>query len=105
MTIVGEHGRLRLFDDGLEWIGPDGKVIDSSRIAARTRGSAQAEEPSSAAARAIGEHIGLMLDPCAPAEAPSNFAAVLASAGAALLSARTGEGESPDTLLRMARSA
>ena len=35
--------------------------------------------------------------------APTDYARVLSVTGAALLSARTGEGESPSTIARMAR--
>ena len=105
VTLVGERGRVRIFDDGLEWIGPDGKLIDASRDAARVRGSSVGEGAIAGAVRAVTEQVGRLIDHTKPASAPTNVVGVLSTAGAALLSARTGEGESPDTILRMARTA
>ncbi len=104
ITLVGENGRLRIYDDGLEWIGPDGKMIDSSRDAARVRGSAVGEVSIAPAVRALADQLMLLADTDRAPMAPTNVLAVLACCGAALLSARTGEGESPDTILRMARA-
>lgn len=103
ITVVGEKGRLRFYDDGLDWISPEGAVLDSSRDAARVRGSAQQEAAIAPAARVIGDQLARLLDAAGPVDAPTNIGAVLSMAGAALLSARTGESESPETLLRMAR--
>lgn len=104
ITLVGENGRVRIYDDGLEWIGPDGRIIDATRDAARVRGSAVTEKPIGAAVRALADQLTRLADPDRAPDAPTNLTAVLAATGAALLSARTGEGESPDTILRMARA-
>lgn len=98
-TLVGPAGRLRVFDDGFEWIGPDGAKLDQSRPPARQRGAAP-EVPHAVAA--IADSLARLLDPGAPDPGPVNHAAILACAQAALLSARTGQGESPATIRRMA---
>lgn len=104
ITLVGENGRVRIYDDGLEWIGPDGRIIDATRDTARVRGSAATEKPISPAVRAVADQLTRLADSDRAPDAPTNLTAVLAATGAALLSARTGEGESLDTILRMARA-
>ena len=104
ITLVGENGRVRIYDDGLEWIGPDGRIIDATRDTARVRGSAATEQPIGPAVRAVADQLTRLADTDRAPDAPTNLTAVLAATGAALLSARTGEGESPDTILRMARA-
>jgi hypothetical protein len=104
VTLVGENGRVRIYDDGLEWIGADGRIIDASRDAARVRGSAATDTPIAPAVRALADQLSRIADIDRAPDQPTNVTAVLATAGAALLSARTGEGESPDTILRMARA-
>ena len=47
--------------------------------------------------------LALMTDKRLAPPAPTDYARVLSVTGAALLSARTGEGESPSTIARMAR--
>lgn len=98
-TLVGPTGRLRIFDDGFEWIGPDGAKLDQSRPAARKRGS-EPEVPHAVAA--IAESLTRMLDPGVPDPGPADHASILAAGQAALLSARTGQAESPATIKRMA---
>ena len=105
MMLVGERGRVRIYDDGWEWVGPDGRVNDSSRDAARVRGSAAAEGPMAPAVRALADQLVLLADTDRAPMPPTHVLAALACCGAALLSARTGEGESPDTILRMARAS
>jgi len=56
------------------------------------------------AAPAIASAILRALDPHAPRPAPIDLASVLATCEAALLSARTGQPESPATILRMAQA-
>ncbi|MFN0012789.1 MAG: hypothetical protein ACKVS8_14230 [Phycisphaerales bacterium] len=97
LTLVGPGGRLRVSDAGLEWIDAAGRRLDKSRAAPDAPAS-----PGSAAAEMIAEQVRLSLSagsgaPCVPA-----FSRTLAAVQAALLSARTREGEHPGTLLRMA---
>jgi predicted dehydrogenase len=95
-TLVGPAGRLRVFDDGFEWIGPDGDKVDQSRQ--RSRG----EAPGPHAVVAIADQLKRLLDPSIPDAGPTDYASILAIGQAALLSARTGQGESPGTIRRMA---
>ncbi len=94
-------GRLRIFDDGYEWIAPEGTIIDSARTspAHRKRG----EPGEQLGVIAVAEQMSAILQQRAPSIIPTDYAAALAMCGAALLSARTGEGESPATILRMVR--
>lgn len=104
VTLLGENGRLKVFDDGFVWFSLAGAIVDASRDESRIRGGAAADPPHRAAASAIADQLARLLDPHIPAPPPSDDVGVLATAGAALLSARTGEGESPSTLRRMARA-
>jgi hypothetical protein len=97
VSLVGAGGRLRIFDDGFEWIGPDGRKLDESRPSERVRG----EEPVSHAAAAIAEGIARLLDVGIPEGGPLDHATVLAMSQAVLLSARTSEPESPGTIRHM----
>jgi hypothetical protein len=85
VTLIGPAGRLRITDDGLLWIGPDGGTVDESTHAG-------------GAARSIADSLSRILsaDP-----GPTDHAAILSTAQAMLLSARTGESESPATIRRM----
>lgn len=98
VTLLGPGGRLRIFDDGFEWIGPGGEKVDESRPARRSRGAATPPH----AVLAIAESLNRLLDPSVPEPAPLDYAAILAMGQAALLSARTGQCESPATIARMA---
>lgn len=104
LTILGEAGRLRVYDDGFLWLDPDGKIVEATRDQSRVRGASATDDPAHHAVIAIADHIARVLDPGVPPDAPTDLLRVLATAGAALLSARTGESESPATLLRMVRS-
>lgn len=110
LTLIGDGGRLHISDDsasrsgtgtgGFTWLAADGRGLDTSRPARRRRG--QEERPDEALVDALADQLARLLDPRTPAPAPTDYAAVLAAAGAALLSARTGEAESSQTILRMA---
>lgn len=95
-TLLGPGGRLRVFDDGFEWIGADGKKKDESRPAGSRRGVEGAH-----AVAALKESLDRVLDRSMPGEPPGDHAAVLAIGQAILLSARTGQHESPGTIRRM----
>ena len=106
LTLLGENGRLRIFDDGFAWYAQDGRLVDSSRQSGgnRPRGSDSVDSELAAPVQAIADQITRLLDPRIPPDQPTDGLSVLATTGAALLSARTGEGESPATILRMART-
>ncbi|MBM4108667.1 MAG: hypothetical protein FJ255_07620 [Phycisphaerae bacterium] len=98
-TLIAAAGRLAIYDDGLEWIGPDGGKLDQQRGAARGRGKPRSVDPAVAAlADALDQAaaMGPALDP------PFDMPAVFCMAQAAILSARTGQPESPATIRHMA---
>ncbi len=95
-TLLGPGGRLRVFDDGFEWIGQDGKKADESRPAGARRGVEGVH-----AVAALKESLERILDPGPTPEPPADHAGVLAIGQAILLSARTGQPESPATIRRM----
>jgi predicted dehydrogenase len=99
-TLVGPAGRLRIFDDGFEWIGPGGDKLDELRPK-RARGSAQPAH----AVEAIAHALSRMLDPGNLDATPLDHATIMAMAQATLLSARTGEPESPSTIKHMVGAA
>ncbi len=103
-TLLGEGGRIRIDDAGFEWTGPDGKIIDSSRRELSKEEKAL-DEAIADGAVVICEEIRRLLDPhTSTPEAPIDSTGALAMSEAAMLSARTGQPESPATIRRMARA-
>jgi len=110
VTILGDGGRLRISDDGVSgdgigpggfvWLSADGQTVDASRPVRRKRG--QEDRPDEALVDALADQLARILDPRAPVPGATDYPGVLAAGGAALLSARTGESESSETILRMA---
>lgn len=122
LTLIGHNGRIRVFNDGFEWTDASGTKIDESRGDAGVRRPARKRASKAAS---TGATTGATTPDAADAPAPSPaalalidqiqrfrtsgaslvagvpYARLLAIAQAALLSARTGEGESPATLLRL----
>ncbi len=98
VTLIGANGRLRFFDDGFEWIGPDGIKHDESRGPGSTRGSTT---PAARGVAAFADSAKRLLDPGLPDEGPINLSLVLSTCQAALLSARTRQPESPHTIQRL----
>lgn len=122
VTLIGPAGRIRIYNDGFEWTDPHGEKLDESRAVAAKRPRATTRKPRGAAAAEVPAVATLPppppLSPCGSAlvqqirrlvelgpaaTAGQNYARVLSMAQAALLSARTGEGESPATMLRLLR--
>lgn len=97
-TLVGPRGRFRVFDDGFEWIGPDGAKLDESRPPSRSRGR---DPLPSHAVSALADSLARLLDPSIPDPGPTDHASILAMSQATLLSARTGQPESPATIRHM----
>ena len=91
ITLLGEGGRLRLTEPVFVWHNPEGEQVDTYAA-----DRAHAADP---AASAIAHAVTNALD--ASAQAPVDYAAALAVAQAALLSARTGQSESPATIRRL----
>lgn len=99
VTIISERGRVRIGDAGFEFVSADGRTIDRSMgWADETEGVKAAAVFAGAIRRLIDPHAGGVRD------LPVDWARTLSVTGAALLSARTGEPESPQTIRRMASS-
>ncbi|MBL8763384.1 MAG: hypothetical protein JNM07_03850 [Phycisphaerae bacterium] len=101
LTAIGPAGRMRIYNDGFEWISPKGDKLDEARHRRPRRGPAMDPE-TPLSALIIAEQLARLLDGTVPPESSSTHARTLATAEAALLSARTGESESPGTILKMA---
>lgn len=97
VTLLGQHGAVRIDDKSFELIDASGQTVDRSR----SRISSGAHDDPGAA-EAVAEQVSAMLDPRAARAAPTPALAALSMCEAALLSARTGQPESPSTILRMA---
>lgn len=91
VTILGEGGRLRVWDEGFVWTDPAGRIVDEHRTDPPGDG-----EPAPAG---LADRLRRAIE--SPKVCAHN-AIVLAMAETALLSARTGNAESPSTLLRVA---
>ena len=93
VTLVGDAGRLRVYDDGFEWVDAKGEKADELRT--RRRGEAASFAVAEAAdqlRRIIEGEENRGPDP----------ADLLACVEAILLSARTGQVESPESIRRQA---
>lgn len=96
-TLLAEHGRLRVYDDGFEWVGADAQKRDELRI----RKAARGDPASSHAVTAIADGIARLTDDTIPDSGPVQLESILGVSQAILLSARTGQPESPGTIRRM----
>lgn len=96
VTMLGEGGRLTIEDSWFAWESPGGEVLDSWKP--RRARDAEALGP---AAVATGDALAQLLDPRTPDSGPAGVVGTLAVCQAALLSARTGQPESPATIRRM----
>lgn len=96
-TLLGEKGRVRVFDDGFEWIGLNGTTVDETKPKRARKG---VSSPSAAVA-VFADGLSRLLEPGTPDAGPSNHATILTLCQTALLSARTGQSESPSTIRRM----
>jgi len=106
-TMVGETGSIRITDDGLEWHRADGTLQDRSRPKVDRPWGLQSHE-------VIAEAVSRSIDPAiagtvvgVPAGSnggtgPFDAVSALIVAQAALLSARTGQTESIETIRHMA---
>lgn len=96
-TFTSPQGRFRVFDDGFEWIGPDGRKLDELRPERARRGDPDPGHAQRAIARALSD----LLDPSALVIPATQMDSVLVLCETALLSARTSQAESPETIRRM----
>lgn len=97
LMMLGEGGRLRVYDDGFEWVNSAGERVDAARQTKR-RGETP-ETPRSV--EAVADGLRRLLDPAVPEAGPLDHGAILAVCQALLLSTRTGSEESPATIRRM----
>lgn len=97
-TLIGPAGRLRVFDDGFEWIDAQGQKVDASRPADAKRGQAPSSPHS---VKAMVDSLTRLLDPNLPDDGPADLASILSMGQTTLLSARTGQSESLATVRRM----
>ena len=96
VTLLAESGCLRLDERGFEHHDPEGALIASSSV-----------EPErlhpDAAVDAVSHTLRRLLDHHRPPMAPIDHRTILAMCEAAVLSAATGQAESPQTILQIAR--
>lgn len=105
LTVIGAGGRLSIADDHLHWLTPDGGVAESGSAGAADWvpwGRVDHADPSAFFVRLFSRQLDQYLTSGAGLAARIDYPRVLATAQAALLSARTGEAESPATMLRLA---
>lgn len=100
-TIIGDQGRLEIDDQRFEFFPADGRASDRSRVMLEGLDAADLDPLALAV---FCDDLAAAMDPHAPPRPPIEHVRILSIAGAAMLSARTGENESPATLLRMARA-
>ncbi len=89
-TILGDRGCVRLSDDGFEWIGEDGTLVDSHN-----------EPSASTVGQLVGQQAARMLADRDAIEPPPDNVALLALCEAARLSCLTGQDETPAKLVQM----
>lgn len=94
-TLLGEAGRLELGDDGHRWIDPAGKTVDFTE----RRAKSQTTDHDRAAIDALVAFLSPLFD--GRATPPLDTQHLGPMAAAVLLSARTGQAESPSTLRAM----
>ncbi|MGQ0628290.1 MAG: hypothetical protein ACT4PL_09365 [Phycisphaerales bacterium] len=102
ITLIGEGGRIRIDGRGVEWLNPAGELIEAPRSARRT-GRAKGGHDAGSFIALAAEQIVEYVAECGPSPgSPAEYGRTLGLAQTALLSARTGEGESPATMQRLA---
>ncbi len=106
VALVGESGCIRMDESGVERHDADGQVIEKS-LAPRKKSASKAgalfeDIIDAPALEALAEAARRAIDPRATKPEPFDLEAVLSMCEAAILSARTGQPESPATVVRMA---
>ncbi len=96
-TILTGAGRIDARDGHASWLAKDGTPAEGVSAKARSRAGEADDAYVGDCARAITR----LLDPHQADPAPIDVATILSIAQAALLSARTGQGESPGTIRRV----
>lgn len=95
--LLGEEGRLRVDDISMTWEHQSAEAPDLHDVV--WPGSFEGLD---AFGLALADAIARLLDPSVPADPPVDHESVLAMSQAALLSARTGQGESPEVIRKLA---
>jgi hypothetical protein len=90
VTVLGEGGCLRISDDGFEWIGQDGRLIDQHR-----------EEDPLSPGELIGMQIARLREDLDQSDPPINALTLVSLCEAARLSCLTGQDEAPGKLVDM----
>ena len=88
MTLIGREGHMSVHARGFEWYNPEGALIDSHELAAEEDGVDPLE-------RALGTQLIEVCTGVGPKRSPVDYGGVLSMTHSALLSTRTGQGESP----------
>ncbi len=91
VTMLGPGGCLRIDERQFEWIDPGGQVVDSHEEA----------EPQTTIASIVAEQLVRVLERRDDSEPPADHSRLMGLCEAARVSCRTGDGESPRSVLRM----
>ena len=102
LRILGAEGIISLTPERLTWRHPDGEVDQTQIPPVGAVPDANATDPGEAA---LVTQLNNLCAGVGPSHAPIDYPAVLSMAHAALLSCRTGQGESPDTIRRLIQNA
>ena len=95
LSLLGAEGSIRVCPERLVWRHPGGET-DETPIGS---------EPGDAGEAAIITQLANLCAGVGPSHAPIDYPAVLSMAHAALLSCRTSQGEAPDTIRRLMKTA
>ncbi|GEM_PF-2474122 len=98
VTVLTDKGCVRMTDHDLEWVDPDGEVMEQTRF---DRSGAKG---IAAPAGLLADEIDAILDPRRSPREPYPLASTLAVCEAVRLSIRTGQGESPRKLQQLIRA-
>ncbi len=97
VVVVGETGSVRITDEGVERVSADGE-----RMYVRAAGAGEEDGEMDAAVGAMSRGMRRALEGVTGTARPTDGVAVVLMAEAALLSARTGQAESPEMIRRIA---
>ncbi|MCB9845333.1 MAG: hypothetical protein H6811_05040 [Phycisphaeraceae bacterium] len=100
VTMLGAEGRIDLDDRHWVWTNASGQAVDGGGRRDASDGVERNENGEALAAEAITDHLRRVFRRD-PGESPIDLSTLLATAQAALLSARTGQPERPATIRRM----
>ena len=101
-TVLGANGRVSISDDRLLWLDADGNNIDAPGQATELPTLDPAQTPDAFWLSMLTTQINNYISTGAGQMNQLDYPRLLATAQAALLSSRTGEPESPATMLKLA---